>query len=394
MSDQTQGVRAERLARAALSRVGEPDDAALRLLVAEEGVVGAWASLRRGDGRYPGGRLSGLLPRAREADPESDLARFDRLGGRLVCPADPEWPVGLADLDHLDQPAPFALWARGGGDLSALAARGVAVVGARAATAYGTRVAGDLAVGLADAGVCVVSGGAYGIDGAAHRGALLMAKPTVVVLACGADVAYPRGHAGLLDQARNYGVVVSEAPPGAPAMRHRFLVRNRLIAAMAMGTVVVEAALRSGALNTAGHADRLSKPVMAVPGPVTSALSRGCHVLLRERNAVLVTSVEHILETVRPLGSVVPAPSRAVPRLGDGLPPELRRLLDAVPVETPLATVRIAVAAGIEPRRATGGLAQLVGLGLVVRDAAGWRLSSAYRLCSASGQGATRPRPS
>jgi DNA processing protein len=376
----TPGPMEERLARAALSRVGEPDDKGLRRLVAVEGAVGAWASLRRGDGRCPGGRLTGLLARAAATNPERDLARIEALGGRLVCPGDAEWPVALDELDHLDQPAPFALWLRGGGNLRTLAARGVAMVGARAATAYGARVAGDLGAELAGAGCCVVSGGAYGIDGAAHRGALVMDRPTVVVLACGVDVAYPRGHAALLARAASAGLILSEAPPGALAMRHRFLIRNRLIAALGLGTVVVEAAIRSGALSTAGHAERLSKPVMAVPGPIGSALSAGCHQLIRERNAILVTSADHVLEVVSPAGQGMLNVARAVPRPGDELSAECRRILDVVPVRTAVSTVRIAVAAGIDPRAATGELAVLAAGGFVARDAGGWRLAPAYRL--------------
>ncbi|MEP6463993.1 MAG: DNA-processing protein DprA [Frankiaceae bacterium] len=369
----------ERLARAALSRIGEPDDRGLRRLVAAEGAVGAWASLRRGDGRSPEGRLTGLLARAAAADPDRDLTRIAALDGRVICPGDVEWPAGLDALDHLEQPAPFALWLRGGGDLAVQAARGVAIVGARAATAYGVRVAGDLSAELAAAGCCVVSGGAYGIDGAAHRGALVADAPTVVVLACGVDVAYPRGHVSIFTQAATEGVIVSEAPPGSVAMRHRFLIRNRLIAALGLGTVVVEAAVRSGALSTAGHAERLSKPVMAVPGPIGSALSAGCHLLIRDRNAILVTSADQVLEVVSPAGQrTLPAP-RGFTAPYDELSALCRRLLDVVPARTPAATVRIAVDAGIEPRTATGQLAELAAAGFVERDGAGWRLAPGYR---------------
>lgn len=370
---------AERLARAALSRVAEPGDDNLRGLIVAEGLTGAWASLRRGDGRSPGGRLTGLLPRAAETDPERDLARIESLGGRLVCPGDPEWPVGLDALDHLAVPAPFAIWLRGAGDLADLAARGIAVVGSRAATAYGVRVAGDLSAELAGAGWCIVSGGAYGIDGAAHRGALVMAGPTVVVLACGVDVTYPRAHAALFGRIAEAGVIVSEAPPGAPAMRHRFLVRNRLIAALGLGTVVVEAAIRSGALSTAGHAERLSRPVMAVPGPIASAMSAGCHLLIRERNAVLVTSADHVLEVVNPIGQGTLLPARALPQPYDALSMPARRILDAVPRQAPVPTLRIAVDAGVDPRKATGLLAELASAGFVQRDGAGWRLAPASR---------------
>ncbi len=370
---------AERLARAALSRVAEPGDRNLRGLIAAEGIVGAWASLRRGDGRCPGGRLTGLLPRAADADPERDLARMESLGGRLVCPGDGEWPLGLDALDHLEVPAPFALWVRGAGELADLAAQGIAVVGSRAATAYGVRVAGDLCAELAGAGWCIVSGGAYGIDAGAHRGALVMGRPTIVVLACGVDIAYPRGHAALFGRIADAGVIVSEAPPGAPAMRHRFLVRNRLIAALGLGTVVVEAAIRSGALSTAGHAERLSRPVMAVPGPIASAMSAGCHLLIRDRNAVLVTSADQVLEVVNPIGQGALPPVRALPQPYDALSLPARRVLDVVPWQAPVPTVRIAADAGVEPRKATGLLAELASAGFVRRDGAGWRLAPVSR---------------
>ncbi len=253
------------------------------------------------------------------------------------------------------------------------------MVGARAATAYGIHMATDLAAAVCDAAWTVVSGGAYGIDGAAHRGALVVGGTTVVVLASGADVAYPRGHSTLFAQAAKSGIVLSEAPPGAAAMRHRFLSRNRLIAALGLGTVVVEAAPRSGALSTASHTERLSKPVMALPGPVTSSMSAGCHVLVRERGAILVTCAADILETVSPLGSAVAPAVRGPERPHDGLSEEARRLLDAVPVRRPVATVRIAVTAGMDPRTATGRLAELAARGFVERSTDGWRLAPAHR---------------
>ena len=196
-------------------------------------------------------------------------------GMRWVCPHDSEWPKALDDLAtagdlHRRGGVPYGLWVRGVHDLSELATRAVAVVGARASTAYGDDVAGDLAAGLGDAGVTVVSGAAYGIDAAAHRGVLAVGGRTVAVLACGADVTYPRGHEGLLAQALSSGVVVSEAAPGAPPSRIRFLARNRLIAALAPAVVVVEASWRSGALTTLKWGELLSRACLGVPGPVTS----------------------------------------------------------------------------------------------------------------------------
>jgi DNA processing protein len=177
------------------------------------------------------------------------------------------------------------------------------VVGARAATSYGAHVAAELGSGLADRGCTVVSGAAIGIDGAAHRGALGVDGPTVAVLACGVDRVYPASHELLLERIAASGLVVSEYPPGGVPGRHRFLVRNRLIAGLAAGTVVVEAGLRSGAQRTASDALSLGRPVMAVPGPVTSAMSVGCHRLVRD-GALLVTCSDEVLEAVAPAALV------------------------------------------------------------------------------------------
>ena len=151
--------------------------------------------------------------------------------------------------------------------------RSVAIVGSRAATAYGSGIATDLAADLVEQGVTVLSGGAFGIDVAAHRGALAGGGPTVCVLASGVDVAYPPGHASIFASLARDQLLVSELPPSAHPTRVRFLARNRLIAAMSRGTVVVEAALRSGARNTAGWALGCGRPLMAVPGPVYSRAS-------------------------------------------------------------------------------------------------------------------------
>jgi DNA processing protein len=184
-------------------------------------------------------------------------------------------------------------------DLAACCGHAVAIVGSRAATAYGNHVASGIAVGLADGGWTVVSGAAYGIDAAAHSGALAADGITVAVLACGVDRPYPRAHAGLLQQIATYGLIVSEAPPGRQPSRDAFLARNRIIAALAGGVVVIEAGRRSGTMSTVAHADALGRPVMAVPGPVTSAVSAGCHQLIREQAALCVTSASDVLAHLR-----------------------------------------------------------------------------------------------
>ena len=230
----------------------------------------------------------------------ADLRRAERCGARLVTPEDDEWPalplhaLVLATAAEPEDPKhqsartvapvpPLALWVRGPGRLDELADRSVAIVGSRASTAYGEHVAGEFGYQLAERGWTVVSGGAYGIDAAAHRGALAAEGPTIAVLACGVDRPYPAGNGALLHRIAESGLVVSEWPPGAAPHQHRFLVRNRLIAGLTRGTVVVEAAARSGAVATANRARKLGKQVMVVPGPVTSAMSVGCHELLREQ---------------------------------------------------------------------------------------------------------------
>ncbi|MGC4174768.1 DNA-processing protein DprA [Demequina sp.] len=238
------------------------------------------------------------LRRLGEVDPAGEMARAHAVGARLVTRLDAEWPTVLDDLESR---APYALWVRGDGDLCLLMDRAVAVVGSRAATAYGEHVAADIAGGLSDAGWCVVSGGAYGIDAAAHRAALTGPTPSVAVMAGGVDRLYPAGHHDLLTQVMDGGVVVSEVPIGYAPHRSRFLARNRLIAAAA-ATCVVEAATRSGALNTVNHALALARPVAAVPGPVTSVASGGCHRLIRDGLAVLVTQAREVLELAGPIG--------------------------------------------------------------------------------------------
>lgn len=203
------------------------------------------------------------------------------------------WPSGLADLgDH----GPIALWVRGtDGALRALS-RSIALVGARAATGYGEHITMEASAGLVDRGLAIVSGAAYGIDGMAHRAALASHGMTVAFLAGGVDRFYPSGHDALLTRIVENGAVISELPCGAPPTKWRFLQRNRLIAAVSQATVVLEAGWRSGSLNTAGHASALGRPLGAVPGPVTSAASAGCHRLIREFDAVCVTNPDEMLE--------------------------------------------------------------------------------------------------
>jgi DNA processing protein len=273
----------------------------------------------------------------------------------------------------------LGLWVRGRLSVHDSCERAVAVVGTRAATDYGLQVAGDLGAGLAERGWTVMSGLAFGIDAAAHRGALASGGVTAAVLACGVDVAYPRAHRALYDQIVEAGLVLSEHPPGAAPQRARFLVRNRLIAALSAGTVVVEAAPRSGARSTARHAGELFRQVMAVPGPVTSTLSAGCHQLLRDRpDTVLVTKTDEVIEQVGALGEFAQRVSGPV-RRRDLLGPAVSRVLDAVPMRRAAATGSIADAAGMRTDAVGAALAALAVQGLVESTDGGWAMTALGR---------------
>ncbi len=317
---------------------------------------------------------SGWTPLTRSAD----VRAAADIGARFVCPGDLEWPRQLDDLASMvraDGAAPLGLWVRGEVDLRFACLRSVSVVGARAATSYGEHVAGDLAAGLADHGCTVVSGGAFGIDGAAHRGSLAAGGTTVAVLACGVDVAYPRGHAALLDRIALDGLLVSEWPPGCTPMRHRFLVRNRVIAALTRGTVVVEAAARSGALATAHRARDLNRYLMAVPGPVTSAMSAGCHQLIREDGAICVGRASEVMELIGAIGDDLAPVEEPATSPRDGLDAMTLRVLDAVPVRRAAGPASIGLTAGLDARAVAAGLGRLFARGLVERLDGGWRLA-------------------
>jgi DNA processing protein len=373
----------ERLARVVLMRLAEPGDTLLGRLIAEHGASGVVAQVRRGrvdtsswdDAAQQAGRIARALAtwRARLpfADAAGDLAEGERLGARLIVPGDLEWPRQLDDLGHA---RPYALWLHGDADLRFSCLRSVSVVGSRSATAYGAHVAAEIAASLGDAGWTVVSGGAYGIDAAAHRGALAGAAVTVAVLACGTDIAYPMAHTDLFAAVRRKGLIVSECAPGVRPTRLRFLVRNRVIAALSRGTLVVEAALRSGALSTAGHAIAVCRPVGAVPGPVTSQTSAGVHQLIRQGKAVCVTSSEEVIELFGDLGDdLAPRPRGPVlPR--DALDDETRRVLEAMPGRGAIGPAAVAVAAGVDLTTALSCLGGLAALGFVERVARGWRL--------------------
>jgi DNA processing protein len=253
----------------------------------------------------------------------------------------------------------------------------VAVVGARSSTTYGCEVSSAIGSELARAGRAVVSGAAFGIDYAAHRGALVVEGATVAVLACGVDRAYPVAHRELLDHLGRTAAVIAEVPLGCAPTRGRFLSRNRLIAALTSGTVVVEAAVRSGALNTANWATRLNRHLMCVPGPVTSAQSQGVHQLIRSGAATLVTQGADVLELVGAAGTHLVTPPRAPARRRDGLSERLKRILDAVPLAQPAGVDSIATTAGIGLIEVQSALTRLQRCGLVEGIGSGWRLTPA-----------------
>jgi DNA processing protein len=386
------GLPGVRRARAWLSRAVEPGTIDFWRYVEDVGPVEAVRRVR--SGRAPERVRSLVGARAEQDATLADLTRAERCGARLVIPEDDEWPtlplhaltvaMSAEPDDRKDQSdrtkapvPPMGLWVRGAQRLDELVDRSVAIVGSRASTAYGEHVAAELGHQLGERGWTVASGGAFGIDAAAHRGALAAGAPTVAVLACGVDRPYPAAHGALFHRITETGLLVSEWPPGCAPLRHRFLVRNRLIAALTRGTVVVEAAARSGAQATAQRARRLGRQVLVVPGPVTSAMSVGCHELLRDREAeaTLVASADHVIEAVGGIGTdLAPPPERPTgPR--DGLSDLAARVLDACPVRSGVSPERLAAIAGCEVLEVLRVLPALELADLVEWTGTGWRLT-------------------
>ena len=387
----------ERLARAALSRLMEPQDAAGLALVhvtgaldalgiatgqlsygpaleqeitgvlAEHGAVTSWAGMAAALKRW--------APRIQDLAPERDLATMQRLGGRLIIPGDELWPGQLGDLGIHE---PVCLWWRGIEQEIPTAAKSIALVGSRDSTSYGAAVTGDFAYSLAQRGFTVVSGGAYGIDAHAHRAALAGGSgtmPTIAVMAGGVDRFYPSGNEDLLRAVANQGAVLAEVPPGSAPTRYRFLQRNRLIAALASVTVVVEARWRSGALNTAHHAESLGRAVGAVPGSVHSANSAGCHRLLRDGGAICVTDAGEIAELAAPSGESLPEARNGGNAVHDGLTLEDLILLDALPLRSTSSVEKLCSVAGLGPESVRAGLGRLGLLGLAESQSGGWKRS-------------------
>ncbi len=367
-----------RLAWVYLSRVVQGPCAALSSLIESVGVVEAARAVR--ECALPEA-LRGPTELRRGIDvAERDLATIERFGGRVVTPEDAEWPawrmLGLRQLDpERDEAgaAPLVLWVRGSRSLAECTEQAVAVVGSRCSTGYGNHATGEIAGELAARGWTVVSGAAFGIDGMAHRAALAVGGTTVAVLACGADRPYPVQHDRLLAEIADTGLVVSEYPPGTTARKHHFLARNRLIAALADGVVVVEAGMRSGARNTVKWSRRLGRPAMAVPGPITSAASAGCHRMIRDGEAFIVTSAEQVLDEAGPLRLSLPGTVPANPE--DNLADDEALLYAALPAAGSCSPRALVTTTGLSLPAVRATLSALELAGLVGCDGDGW-----YRL--------------
>ncbi len=375
------------LATVAWSRLAESDDRAARLLLETLGAVGAldWLYSRAelpGDAIPPGvSPTAGLgpgewakavarwLPRLAALDPRRELEVIARRGGYVLLPDDDRWPAALNDLPD----PPWCLWVIGSAAPAELCDRAVAIVGSRACTEYGASVCRDLAYELALAGITVVSGGAFGIDAAAHRAALAAGGPTAAVMAGGLDRYYPSANAELIGQVADAGAVIAEVPPGSAPMRSRFLRRNRLIAALAHATVVVEAGWRSGALNTARTAAELLRPVGGIPGPVTSAASAGVHRLIRDGEAVLVTGTDDVLELIGPLNAAGEPEPWVQAGLLDGLGHQASKVLDALPARAGAGLEALARSSGLAVGSVQAALGSLELGGQVVRAGEVWK---------------------
>lgn len=382
----------ERFARGAWSTITEPGERVAGIVIS---LLGAPTALAAVYGGWSRDRLAAVI---REAVPgaevelaelgqaiarwkpraSSDLAvrgfaQAARLGARLLVPGDENWPGGFHDLGPS---APVALWQRGADYAMAALERGFALVGSRAATGYGSRVALEAASGLADRGYTIVSGAAAGIDGTSHRAALASDAVTVAFLAGGVDQLYPASNDELLHEIIRRGAVLSEAPCGTPPTRWRFLQRNRLIAAASLATVVVEAGWRSGTINTAGHAATIGRPLGAVPGPVDSPASAGCHRLIREYDAVCVTNPDEMAELAPLDGSLFSLSEGRGDAAGASarleVSPEVTRLLDAMSTRSVRSTLDIAARAGLSVAHVQTLLGTLELEGSVVDRPGGW----------------------
>jgi len=365
----------ERTARMGLAAANDAGDLGLVKLVRDEGARGVWDYLRSGRGR------TSIARRAAGVDLDALRRRTDEIGARFLIPGDEQWPAGVGDLTWSDPVGgvggePLGLWVSGPVDLSTLG-KAVAVIGSRASTAYGEHVAADWGVGLAEKGHVVVSGGAYGIDACAHRGAIAAGGVTVAVMAGGLATFYPPGNSALIEKVKHAGGVVSEYPPDHPPSRQRFLVRNRLIAALSQATVIVEGAIRSGAQNTVNWALSLGRVVMAAPGPVTSAMSVTPHRLIRSGEAILVSSAKEILDVVEPVDSTIPDYPRSPSTLIDSLTDNQKKVYEALPARRSICVDELSVLTGESALSLLVSLTNLVQAHLIEESPPGmWKLTA------------------
>lgn len=280
----------EQLARACLFSIVEGGHTFWCAEISTHGALAVYNKLLNGG--YDPIKYEKLITNLRQTDGDKILTEIDKHYARLITPDDKDWPEQLNDLAA----PPIGLILKG--NFNALHQSSLAIVGTRNPTSYGARIAGEFAAGFADREWAIVSGGAYGIDSYAHKGALIAEGVTVAVVASGIDINYPAGNTRLFAEICESGAMVTEFMPGHKALPNRFLTRNRLIAALSKATLVVEAAFRSGSLRTARDAAEIFRPVMAIPGPITSPTSEGCHRLIGERAAEIVTSVADAVEFV------------------------------------------------------------------------------------------------
>lgn len=359
--------RTARMALASLEPLGAPAMArALEQLAAGE----LWEGLLAQEQSTSWGRRAAAVNR-------DDLLRAtEACGARFIIPGDEEWLAGLHDLDRAavshQGGQPVGLWVRGA-PLGSVK-QSIALVGARAASSYGIQVATTLAADLAAEGHSIISGLAFGIDAAAHRGALGVRGITVGVLASGIDVPYPAAHGELMKALLDRGSVVSEQPPGARPTRYAFLARNRIIAALADAVVVVEAGARSGAKNTASWANAMGRPLLAVPGPVTSALSSTPHRLIRDGEAILCGGSADVTSVLAPLGSLQEEQQRGRSRPIDGLSAGQLAIREAIGAHELAAPAELVGRTGLSMFEVLAHLEELVELGWLEEENGGFRL--------------------
>lgn len=351
-----------------LAHVVEPHDEKLQLFIDRVGPIDSIEAIRRG--LVPKRDTEGLQARLRAFSFSAALRELDRTSARLVFRDSSEWPTQLDDLKH---ERPFALWVVGTPDLRLAALRSISIVGARLCTPYGDFIARDWSARFSDQGWVVISGGALGIDGAAHQGVLSVEGITLCVLACGVDVSYPRAHESLLASIADSGLLISESPPGSPALRQRFLSRNRIIAALSRGTVVVEAGLRSGTTSTANFVNEVNRPLFAVPGAITSPMSAGCHQLINDGKAILASDWSEVAAMLgdQQMALIV---QESEQRPMDGLSFEQQQVLDAVPIRKGKSAEDLMIATGLSLREVLSALSFLEVGGFVYQDAQVWRL--------------------